>query len=50
MVLSAYTLLVVLALILTLVHALVSPPRVPLWIPVLLVCIALLITATIPIR
>lgn len=48
MVPTAYGLLVVLALILTLIHAAVSPPRMPLWIPVLLLCIAMLIGVAIP--
>lgn len=43
---TAYALLVVLALILTLIHATIAPPRVPLWIPVLLICIAMLIGVT----
>jgi hypothetical protein len=47
MILTAYNILVVLALILTLIHASIAPPRVPLWIPVLLICIVMLIGATV---
>jgi len=40
---SAYLLLVVVAFILTIVHGVSA--RIPLWIPVLLITIAMLITA-----
>ena len=37
-------LLVVVALVLTLLHALVSPPRVPLWVPLFVLGLAMLVT------
>jgi len=42
---SAYALLALIAFGLTLAHALTNPSKVPLWIPVLLATIAMLVGA-----